>query len=100
MNQSALNGFIERFQAILDDLDDLSNENEEIEELNAQLEDCLLLMHDADPDDADGREELQDALEEIADLPDEYRDIEDVPEAVLQKADALETAVRMLMANL
>ena len=99
MHKTALDGFIDRFQAILDELDAMC-EDDETEELNAQLEDCILLLQDADPEDADGREEIQDALEEIADLPDEYRDIDGVSEAILESANALEMAARMAQANL
>lgn len=99
MHKTALGGFIDRFQAILDALDAMCDDDE-LEELNAQLEDCILLLWDADPEDADGQEEIQDALEEIAGLPDEYRDIGGASNAILESANALEMAARMAQANL
>lgn len=99
MHKTALDGFIDRFQAILDALDAMCDDDE-LEELNAQLEDCILLLWDADPEDADGQEEIQDALEEIAGLPDEYRDIGGASNAILESANALEMAARMAQANL
>ena len=42
--------FISRLEDILDELDEVGL-NEELEELNANLEDVLFLMSEADPDD-------------------------------------------------
>jgi len=89
--------FLNRFQEILDGLDALAD-SEEMEELNAQLEDVLFLMESIDDADADADEELEGALEEIEDLLDQYRETDD-PE-VKQKALELDMALRMARNNL
>ena len=50
MSKAALNGFLERFHGILDELDAFEAD-EELEELNAQLEDVLFLMESVDVED-------------------------------------------------
>lgn len=92
-----LDGFMKRFQEILDALDEMS-ESEEMDELNAQFEDILFLMESTDPDDEDAAEELEGALEEMEDLLEEYRDLE-IPE-IAQKITELEMAVCMAQNNI
>ena len=99
MSKAALNGFLERFHGILDELDEIGAD-EELEELNAQLEDVLFLMESVDPEDADAAEEIAGALEEIDDLLAAYRELaEELPE-LRQQALELEMARRMAGQNL
>ena len=99
ISKAALNGFLERFQGILDELDAF-DADEELEELNAQLEDVLFLMESVDVEDADAAEEIEGALEEIDDLLAAYRELaEELPE-LRQQALELEMARRMAGQNL
>ena len=74
MKNSALEGFQERFQSILDDFDGFEMD-EELEELNAQLEDALFLL-ECSEDDA---EELQGAIEEMKSAQANLRNISAPP---------------------
>ena len=74
MSKAALNGFLERFHGILDVLDEIEAD-EELDELNAQLEDVLFLMESVDVEDADAAEEIAGALEDIDDLLAAYREL-------------------------
>ena len=99
LSKAALNGFLERFHGILDELDEIGSD-EELEELNAQLEDVLFLMESVDVEDADAAEEIAGALEEIDDLLAAYRELaEELPE-LRQQALELEMARRMAGQNL
>ena len=99
MSKAALNGFLERFHGILDVLDEIEAD-EELDELNAQLEDVLFLMESVDVEDADAAEELAGALEEIDDLLAAYRELaEELPE-LRQQALELEMARKMAGQNL
>ena len=96
MNATALKGFVERFRDILDGLDDYAD-SEDMEELNAQLEDAIFLLECADPKD---EEEVGDALEEIASLAGEYRaQMNACPEAEEQIRD-LETLAETARKNI
>lgn len=96
-NQNALAGFISRFQEILDALDAFEK-NEELEELNAQLEDTIFLMESFDEED--GEEEIQGAFEEMNDLVAEYRELaEEIPE-LDQYVTQLQMAAAMAQQNL
>lgn len=66
--------FIARLEDILDELDDVEL-NDELEELNANLEDVLFMMSEADPDDDEFADEMGDAADELSDLAAEYRKI-------------------------
>lgn len=68
--------FIARLEDILEKLDD-AELSDEVEELNANLEDVLFLMSEADADDEDFADEMIDAADELADLAAEYRKIPD-----------------------
>ena len=99
MSKAALNGFLERFHGILDELDEIETD-EELEELNAQLEDVLFLMESVDMEDADAAEEIAGALEESDDLLAAYRELaEELPE-LRQQALELEMARKMAGQNL
>ena len=67
---------VEQLEAVLAELDALSSASgspEELEDLNAELEDALMLLSDIDPREAGWEEELSDALEEIRSLAGDYR---------------------------
>lgn len=66
------NKFIARLEDILDKLDDIEL-NDELDELNATLEDVLFMMSEADPDDEEFADEMGDAANEISDLAAAYR---------------------------
>ena len=99
MKNNARMGFLERFQSILDALDEFEMD-EELEELNAQLEDVLFLMESVDVEDADAAEEIAGALEEIDDLLAAYRALADERQELRQQALELEMARRMAGQNL
>jgi len=92
-----LDGFMKRFQEILDALDEMSD-SDEMDELNAQFEDILFLMESVDPEEEDAQEELEGALEEMEDLLEEYRELE--MSEIDQKITELEMALRMARNNL
>ena len=99
MSKAAPNGFLERFHGILDELDEIEAD-EELEELNAQLEDVLFLMESVDVEDADAAEAIAGALEEIDDLLAAYRALADERQELRQQALELEMARRMAGQNL
>ena len=96
---SALAGFVRRFQDILDAMDEF-DEIEDIEEINAELEDAIFLMENIDEDDEDAKEEIEGALEEIEDILTEYRDVQEVSPAIGQKVIELEMTLQMAKNNL
>ena len=95
MKNTARAGFLERFQSILDAFDEFEMD-EELEELNAQLEDALFLL-ECSEDDA---EELQGAIEEIDGLLAEYRALCERRPELRQKVLELEMAVALAGRNL
>ena len=67
---------VKRLEAVLEELDTLSSESgspEALEDLNAELEDALMLLSDIDTREMGWEEELSDALEEIRALAGDYR---------------------------
>ena len=90
-------GFMKRFQEILDAFDELC-ESDEMDELNAQFEDILFLMENIDAEDEDAAEEFEGALEEMEDLLEEYKALE-LPE-IAQKTTELEMALQMAKNNI
>ena len=65
-----------RLEAVLAELDALSEEcgaPEALEELNAELEDALLMLSDIDPREEGWQEELSDTLEDLRALAGDYR---------------------------
>ena len=65
-----------RLEAVLAELDVLSGEcgsPEALEELNAELEDTLLMLSDIDPREEGWQEELSDTLEDLRALAGDYR---------------------------
>lgn len=96
---SALAGFVNRFQAILDELDGFEMDDE-LEEINAQFEDALFMMETIDEDDEDAAEEIADAMEDMDDLLAQYRELSEARSELGQKVLELEMAVQMAKNNL
>ena len=96
MNDSAIRGFVERFHSILDELDEFASDDE-MDELNAQLEDSIYVLECAQ---ADSDDDVGDALDEIVSLAEEYRQrIQDYPD-MEQSVRALEMAADMAQKNI
>jgi hypothetical protein len=88
-----IENIVKCLEAVLADLDALSEEYgspEGLEDLNAELEDALMMLSEIDYRDAGWEEELSDALEEIRALAGDYRKV-GIP-AVKALADRLEQA--------
>ena len=96
---SALAGFISRFQAILEELDQFEMD-EELEEMNAEFEDALFMMESIDEDGEDAAEEIADAMEDMDDLLARYRALCGERPELGQKVLELEMAVQMAKNNL
>lgn len=96
---SALAGFMSRFQAILEELDQFEMD-EELEELNAEFEDSLFMMETIDEDGEDAAEEIADAMEDMDDLLAQYRELSEERPELSQKVLELEMAVQMAKNNL
>ena len=89
--------FIARLEDILDELDEVGL-TEELEELNANLEDVLFLMSEADPDDEEFADEMGDAAAELADLAGEYREIPETA-ALADELSAIAAQLTMALEN-
>ena len=61
--------FIDELRALLSELDKLPH-TEDLDELNATLEDVILMLEDADDEDVE--DVVEDALEELNDLYAQY----------------------------
>ena len=88
--------FIDELNALLDELDEFSD-NEDIEDLNANLEDILFMLSEPGEED-DFEEELEEAIDDLYDLADEYRDI---PETAKygDSISAIAARITMVMNN-
>ena len=67
---------VKRLEAVLAELDALSEKcgsSEALEDLNAELEDALLMLTDIDPREEGWQEELSDSLEDLRALAGDYR---------------------------
>lgn len=84
-NMFSIKRYEKSFREILDELDALAEslDSEALEDLNAELEDALMLLSEVKPEDGDWREELADAMEELQALAGDYRALK------LPEADAL-----------
>lgn len=94
-----ISAFIERFQEILDAMDEL-NEGGRLDEINAEFEDAIFLMENIDSDDADAQEEFEGALEEIEDILAEYREYEaelDIGQKLIELDMIVQTAKKNLL---
>lgn len=90
-----IRNIVEGLESVLAELDALSEEcgsPEELEDLNAELEDALMLLSDIDPRYEGWQEELSDALEEIRALAGDYRKQAGDIAGVAALADRLEQA--------
>jgi len=96
---SALAGFLSRFQAILDGMDEFEMDDD-LEEINAQFEDALFMMETIDEDDEDAAEEIADAMEDMDDLLAQYRELSEERPELGQKVLEMEMAVQMAKNNL
>lgn len=95
--------FMERFGELLSELDALAADCdgeacEDLEDLNAELEDALLLLGEWKPED--DAEELADALEELCALAEDYRALSDRVPGLSDIADRLRMAADMALGNL
>ena len=97
--------FVKRFEEILAELDALADAcgaeaAEDLEDLNAELEDALLLVSELKMED--GREELSGALEDLEALAGDYRALaDDIPglDALAERLERVaETALGALKA--
>ena len=96
-------GFMERFGELLSELDALAEDcdgeaGEDLEDLNAELEDALLLLGDWKPED--GAEELADALEDLRALAGDYRALSGSVPGLADLAGRLAAAADMALGNL
>ncbi|MBQ4089294.1 MAG: hypothetical protein IJC56_05355 [Clostridia bacterium] len=66
---------IDELNALLDELADYED-NEDVEELNATLEDVLFMLSESDDED-DFEDELEDAVDELFDIANGYKEIAD-----------------------
>ena len=96
---SALAGFLKRFQGILEAMDEFEMDDE-LEEINAQFEDVLFMMETIDEEDEDAAGEIADAMEDMDDLLDQYRGLLNERPELNQKVVELEMAVQMAKNNL
>ncbi len=99
MKNGMLAGFIARFEDILSKLDEITM-NEEMEELNAQLEDAIFLLDSTSEDDEDAEEDISGALSEIMSLSGDYAALDAEDEQLGQLALELEMAARMAAKNI
>lgn len=96
---SALAGFMNRFQAILDGMDEFEMDDE-LEEINAQFEDALFMMETIDEEDEEAAEEIAEAMEDMDDILAQYRELSEERPELSQKVLELEMAVQMAKSNL
>ena len=94
----------DRFGRILSELDALADTckgelAEDLEDMNAELEDALLLISEIRPEADDWREELTDALEALRALASDYRGLADTLPQITQYAARLEAVADEAMAE-
>ncbi|MBR1820421.1 MAG: hypothetical protein IJ769_02230 [Clostridia bacterium] len=97
-----IKSFLERFGGILAELDALTEDcapeaAEDLDDLNAELEDALLLLGELKKEDG---EELAGALEDIQALAEDYRALADQIPALAGLAGQLDMAADMALGNL
>ena len=93
----AIREFERRFRDVLDALDAVAEaaDDEDLEEMNAEYEDALFMLHEIDPKAEDAAEEFADALEEFEALRDDYARRDDAAEI----AGRLGMLIRMARGN-
>ena len=87
---------MDELNALLDELADYE-ENEEVEELNATLEDVLFMLSEAGDDD-DVEEEFEDAIDELMDIADGYKEIAET-ESYGDKIAAVANRMKIVLKN-
>ena len=89
--------FEKRFRALLEELDGVAEdaEDEDLEDMNAELEDALFMLSEIDPKSDEAAEELADALEEFEALRDDYARRPDTKDV----ADRLGMLIQMARGN-
>lgn len=107
MTMFPIEDFARRYGELLSDLDAFSEEAElsaddaeALDDLNAELEDAILLLSQIRADGDDWRDELSDALEEIEALAADYRALSARAPGLDALAGRLEMAVRLAADNL
>lgn len=88
--------FIDELNMMLDELADFED-NEEVEELNATLEDVLFMLSEAGDED-DFEDELEDAVDELFDIANGYKEIAETAEYGDNVA-AIASRIVMVMKN-
>lgn len=89
--------FIVRLEDMLDELDDIEL-TDELEELNANLEDVLFMMSESDPEEEEFADEMGDAADELLDLAAEYRKIPETAQ-LADELSAIATQLTMVLKN-
>ena len=97
--------FLDRFGALLEQLDALTEDcaddaAEDLEDLNAELEDALLMLGEIKPEGEDWREELSETLEEIRALAEDYERLSPRAPEVESLASRLRSTADMAVNNL
>ena len=94
--------FEARFREILEELDALCEtlDSEDLEDMNAELEDALLLLSEIGAEEADRDEQLADALDELSALAGDYMSMADGVPGREEPARRLEMAVELARENL
>lgn len=99
MKDAAMKAFLQRFQAILDAMDEFEAD-EELEEINAQFEDTLFLIESIDETDEDAADEIADAFDDLDDIAADYLDYAEENPEILEKANELKMTLEMARRNL
>ena len=96
MESFPIREFEEACRAVLDEMDALAEAGagEALDDMNAELEDALMLLAEARPEDEDWREELEGALEELDALAADYTELAEGIEGLGAPARRLTQAVR------
>lgn len=97
--QSAWALIYKRFVEILDAMDAFEMD-EDLEELNAQLEDTLFFMENLDPEELESAEEMKETLEEVEELLAEYQALSLQRPELRQRVLELQMALEMAKRNL
>lgn len=102
MKKGMLAGFIARFEDILSKLDEIEMDaaSEDMEELNAQMEDAIFLLDSLSEDDEDADEDIAGALSELMSLSADYAGLDAENGQLGQLALELEMAARMAAKNI
>ena len=88
---------MDELNALLDELADYED-NEEVEELNATLEDVLFMLSESgDEDETEG--EFEDAIDELMDIAEGYKEIEETA-AYGDKIRAIANRMTIVLKNM